>query len=232
MAQKINPTSFRLGITQLWNSNFQVYDKTFSFYTYILHEHLKVYSVLSKLFFLNGFLLNYQEWKFDKSKVKINIFYSVVPFNDKDSKSLFFQKLPRMVNFWFFHNVYTHLYLKSSWSLSNNLLTAYSCHLLDKHVSFKKTIWSLTKFLETYLNSKKLSYYKCGVLKLKLEGFKIKISGRLDNSKNQMAKSFEQSMGYLPLTSLKSYVVFSNKKIYTKSGVCGLKVWLYYKICN
>lgn len=229
MAQKINPISFRLGVTQLWNLNFQVYGQTFKFYTSILHKYLKIYKFLNRLFYLSNFSLNYQEWKISRSKIKISIFYSVLLFNNKTQN---FRYLLKIIRFWFIENVCIYPYLKVSWSLSDSLLIAYIRYLLKKNVTLKKVVWNLNKFLKLYLNSKKLCYFRHGILRLHLKGFKIKISGRFDNSKNQLAKSFEQSAGHLPLTCLKSYVIFFNEKIYTKSGTCGLKVWLYYEFCK
>lgn len=229
MAQKINPISFRLGVTHLWTLTFQTYGKTLKFYTHFFHQYLLIYRLLNKIFLLNNYLVINQEWKITKSNVIINVLYSKTPFENINKSIHFLRGLTDLLSFWFKKRIYVCLYLKSSWSLSNRLLIAYTYHLLNKNYTFKRLLWNLCKFLEFYLCSKKLSYCKYGIFKLQLRGFKIQVSGRLDDSKVQMTQSFKQSKGHLPLTCMKSYVVFFHEKIYTKSGVCGLKIWLYYE---
>ena len=78
--------------------------------------------------------------------------------------------------------------------------------------------------LESQINSNKICYFKSGILTVKLKGYKIRLSGRLEGSKTQMAKSIEQVEGSLPLTSIKNYVEYKKAEIYTKSGICGIQV--------
>lgn len=74
------------------------------------------------------------------------------------------------------------------------------------------------------MNSYKFSYFKYGFKKVYLKGFKIRLSGRFEGSKTQMAKSVEYTIGSLPLTCLNSYVEFKKKELFTKSGICGLQI--------
>ena len=58
MAQKINPISFRLGITQVWNSTLQIYGKSFSGYFLLLHKQLQIQNFIKRYFQKHGFQLN------------------------------------------------------------------------------------------------------------------------------------------------------------------------------
>jgi hypothetical protein len=99
---------------------------------------------------------------------------------------------------------------------------------LLKNVSLKKALKDVAKLITIQLNSKKILYTSKGPLTFKLQGFKIKSSGRFDNSRNQMSKTIKYTKGSLPLSKLNSYVEYSHKDIHTKSGVCSVHIWLFY----
>jgi ribosomal protein S3 len=84
--------------------------------------------------------------------------------------------------------------------------------------------------LNSHLNTKKVVYNNKGPIVLKLKGFKLRASGRLDNIRNQMSKTSNQTGGSLPLSQLNSYVEYCSFNIHTKSGVNNLKVWLFYTV--
>nr|WCH57847.1 ribosomal protein S3 [Caulacanthus ustulatus] len=227
MAQKINPLSFRIGTIQLWNSYIQIYGKLKQPFLLILHKYLKSYTYLSRASNYIGFLIDYQEWKISKSIIKVNLYYQCFP---QILIKRNFQQFFLLHKTLFLTKVSVRFYLRSSWSLSNKLIESYFQYLLDANISPNKIMLILRKFLVVCLNSKKIAFFKYGIVNLKLSGFKLRISGRFEDSKSQMAKSVEETSGHLPLTSVKNYVIYSNNHIYTKSGVCGLKIWLFYTI--
>lgn len=229
MAQKINPISFRLGITQVWNSTIQVYGKSFNIYFLILQKQIQIQEYLIRFFQLNNFLLNYQEWKIHKNKIFLNVYYSLSFYSKTTRNLLFLKQLSELISRWFSNEIFIRFYLKPQWSSTSNLIVAYTQYLLEQKTTPKKIIWNLCKFLKAYMKSTKISYFKFGVLKTSLTGFKIRLSGRFDDS-NQMAKKFEQTVGSLSLTNLESFIEYSNKEIPTKSGICGIQVWLFYSI--
>nr|YP_009295519.1 ribosomal protein S3 [Mastocarpus papillatus]AOL58003.1 ribosomal protein S3 [Mastocarpus papillatus] len=229
MAQKINPTSFRLGTTQVWDSTLQNYGKPLNVYSTILHKQLQIQKLLPRYFLLNDFLLNYQEWKIRQNKVLLSIYYSPLTYSQKVQSPKFLKFLPKLLKKSILIEPTIRFYLKLQWSLTPNLIIWYSWHLLDKKTAPKKVILNLCKLLKSYLNFTRVSYFKLGLIETKLIGFKIKLSGKIDSS-NQMAKSLEQTLGRLSLTSLSGIVEYSNKEIYTKSGTCGVQVWLFYSI--
>ena len=97
-----------------------------------------------------------------------------------------------------------------------------------KSSSLKKILKRVTFVLNSCLNSKKIVYNNKGPILLRLRGFKIKISGRFDNTRNQMSKMLSNGGGNLPLSKLNSYIEYHNSKIYTNSGLNNLQVWLFY----
>ncbi|MGH1163428.1 hypothetical protein ACQVTW_31165 [Bacillus mycoides] len=88
----------------------------------------------------------------------------------------------------------------------------------------KKIAAILTILLKSNLNTKILAFNLYGPCFLILRGYKIKLSGRLDDQKNQMAKHFTLKKGSLTLTNLNSYVDYKNINLNTKLGVCNIKI--------
>jgi ribosomal protein S3 len=123
-----------------------------------------------------------------------------------------------------------YLLKQTSWVNTPSLIISYILYNRKKNFSLKKILKRVTFILNSRLNSKKIVYNTKGPIFLKLKGFKIKISGRFDNTRNQMSKTLSNSGGNLPLSKLNSYIEYHNSKIYTNSGLNNLQVWLFYTI--
>lgn len=236
MAQKINPVSFRLGTIQVWSNFFQNYGNYFNPYSLILHRQLQVTDYLNRFFSTRNFIFDQSDWVFSNDKFFLNIQYvqktkdvDKTNFSTLDSSELL-KVTTKTTSQWFGIPVSIRLYEKNQWLGTSNLLINYVYFSAKQGNSFKKIIQNICKMLTTHLNTIKISYSTKGVVRLSLKGFKIQLAGRFDNSRNQMAKLMKQSIGSLPLTRLESYVEYSHKEFYTKHGVCGLQIWLFYEI--
>lgn len=226
MAQKINPISFRLGTIQVWNSLLQVYGKSFKNYLPIINNQLNLQDFITRYLKLNGLQLNYYEWKTYKNKTFLNIYFSP-SFNNNKLNLTNLQQLSNLLSKWYSNKFVIYFYLNSKRSLTSNFLTSYTKYLIEEKLGPKKIISNLCRFLQIQLNSSKIMYFKLGLTKTELIGFKIRLVGRFDGS-NQMAKSFDQTVGTLSLTNLSSFVEYSNVEIHTKLGVCGVQIWLFF----
>lgn len=230
MAQKINPISFRLGKFQVWGLILQNYGKTCKFYSQILHKQLKVFRYLNRVFYFNNLSLNYIEWSITKNKIYLNIYGShllnVKFFNFTDFQKEILLTTSQLL----FLPIYPRFYFKTAWYSVSDLLVFYICYLTKQDHSLHKIINNVEKILNSSLNLVKISYFKNGPTKMKLIGFKIRLAGRFENTRNQMAKVTKSSLGLQSLTSLQYYTEYSNKEIFTKFGTCGLQIWLFYKI--
>ena len=107
---------------------------------------------------------------------------------------------------------------------SAQLITFYFNYLVQQNIIFRKAVLVLVSTLILKINSFKVIYSKFGLKKLKLKGFKLKLSGRFENSKNQMSKKLEQTVGVLSLLSLNSYIEFFDLNICSKLGTCSFKI--------
>nr|WCH57823.1 ribosomal protein S3 [Hypnea edeniana] len=230
MAQKINPTSVRLGISQLWASNIQFYGKSFKSYFLLVHYYIRAFFLLKKISNVTGFVINHQQWRIKKSTtISLNLYYSQSFFSSNRDFIEFYKKVQNTLIILFRQKIDICLYLMFFPSLSKNLLHSYSQFLTSESLVAKQILWNFFKLLNRHLNSLKLVYTPQGIKVSKLKGFKIQIVGRIDDSKTQMAKSLNLKVGNSCLTSLQDSVVYSRSVLYSKSGICGLKIWLFYE---
>lgn len=231
MAQKINPTSVRLGISQLWMSSIQFYGKSFKSYFLLLHHYRRSFLFLKKVASATGFIINHQQWKIKKSKVIVlNIYHTQSFFVSNANFAKFYGQIQKTLITLFKNNIRICFYLMCVPFLSKNLLYSYSQFLASENLAAKKILWNLSKLLDGYINSLRLIYTPQGFKISKLKGFKIQIVGRIDDSKTQMAKSLNLNVGNLCLTSLEDSVIYSTSILYNRSGTCGLKIWLFYEL--
>nr|AVK39550.1 ribosomal protein S3 [Paralemanea sp.] len=224
MSRKINPTSFRLGLSQVWSGLFQVYGKNMYFYSNLLGSKFIIENYIKRLLMSQESILDSMCWSTRKKQITLLVTYK----NLSAYSPLKVVNLKKLVHWLLNLNIKLYLLKRTEWSNSAALLTNYTAQSLQKSSSFKKTLNYVTVLLNNHLHTKKIVYNNKGIVSLKLKGFKLKISGRLDNVRNQMSKTSNCIGGSLPLSRLNSYVEYHSANIYTKSGVNGLHIWLFY----
>nr|AHX02421.1 ribosomal protein S3 [Ceramium japonicum] len=226
MSQKINPTSLRIGQQFSWNITFQNYGKSLM---QLMHYHSNFFFFLfltQKLKNQNLLLANPKfcvfpsKFRITKIAVRLN------SANKYENDIKFLLSLPSLL-YWLPKNSVLIIFLSSSFC-SAQILASYFTFLLEKNIIFRRAVTILVNFLETQIKKQKIVYLKFGLKKIKLKGFKIKLSGRFENTKNQMTKKLEYNIGSLSLLSISSYVEFCSLNIYSKLGVCNFKIWLFY----
>nr|WOA02282.1 ribosomal protein S3 [Gloiopeltis furcata] len=229
MAQKTNPISFRLGSTRVWDSTLQVYGKSYSNYFLPLHSYLASKSYLQRHFSFNTFAPEIYELEFRKNAMLVNIRNShLVNF----SYCLPHKTSNKITDKFFAGTILFRFFPKAGELPDVVRLAHYARYLLEMNTPPKKVIWSLHHLVKLSTNLRKVFYYKFGLLNARLKGFKVQMSGRFSNSKNQMAQTIVYKVGLLPLTCIKSSVDYLNIKVHTKLGSCGLQIWLFYEIQN
>lgn len=224
MSQKINPISFRLGLFQVWNNTFQVYGKNFYSYRQLLFlkSYIENYLII-KTTFKSSLFLNSISWFANLNTIILLVDYaSIHKYNFKIIN-------PEKIEY-FLENFKVKFYtIKNlTWLNSANLVSSYILFTFNSTDSFKSGLKYLLIFLNLHLGTKKVFYTAQGIVILKLRGFKIKISGCFDNTRGQMSKSLKYTRGSLSLLKLNNYVEYSYAPIYTKSGVNGFHIWLFY----
>lgn len=231
MAQKLNPKSIRLGITQLWNIFVQPYGSNYKILILFFFNYLKSWFFFFKIFSKNKIFINSIEFWHTNSNLLIKVYTN--KFNFKYYSNKYLKKIIYILFYWFYFNKFIKIYFYTNnlKFYTSSLLLTYLEHLY-KNLNYtpKKIIAILSLLLKKISTQNKITLSKKGPLKLKLKGYKIILNGRFENSKNQMAKKLIIKHGSLKLISINNYIDFSNKNFHTKLGACNIKLWLFYKI--
>nr|YP_010199611.1 ribosomal protein S3 [Gracilaria cervicornis]UAD89469.1 ribosomal protein S3 [Gracilaria cervicornis] len=230
MTRKVNPISLKLGLTQVWDFTIQNYNKLNYCYALSFLKQLQIENIVNKILKVNKFLINDKEFWYFNNKLFLNIYIVEVFFNQGDKYLFLIQKLSKLVFSWFSLKIYLRIYKRIYWITTSNLILGYASYLFQQNKNPNKILWQLSIFLNKHLYHNKIVYSTKGIRLVYLKGFKIKLVGRFDNTKSQMAKSIHQSSGSLSLVSLQNQVEFVQKNLYTKLGSCGLQIWLFYEV--
>lgn len=221
MSQKINPTSVRLGVSQIWDTSFPKYGKNFQPYINFLHKQLKIFVYLRRFFSAYNFSIENVNMRFTFCSVFITVFIV------KTNSTINFLKtniLVKTIYHWLKIPIVLNFYKKVSLSNSAFLVSNYITYLTLRGTSLKKSLQIVYIMLKDQSNKFKLVQTVHGTNKVILKGFKLKFSGCFEVSRSQMSKTISCNFGSLPLTKLKGYVEYSSSTIYTKLGSCGLKI--------
>nr|YP_009490404.1 ribosomal protein S3 [Gracilaria spinulosa]AWH62538.1 ribosomal protein S3 [Gracilaria spinulosa] len=230
MTRKVNPISLKLGLIQVWDFTLQNYSKLNYCYALSFLKQLQVENIVSKILKANKFLVNDKEFWYFNNKLFLNIYVVEVFINQADKYLFLIQKLSELVINWFSLKICLRIYKKAHWITTANLIVSYASHLFEQNKSPNKILWQICSFLDRHLYRSKIVYSTKGIRLVYLKGFKVRLVGRFDTTKSQMAKSIQQSSGSLSLVSLRNQVEFIQKNLYTKLGTCGLQIWLFYEI--
>ena len=168
-------------------------------------------------------------WIFNNNNIFLVIIYAKSK-ETSNSIQIFRGKLNKILYKYFYLPSKIYLLKSSTWFNSSLLLSSYIDFGIARNNNFKQVLKNTNKILSHKLNTKKIVYTAQGPLLFKLKGFKVKSSGRFDNSRNQMSNSLQHKTGSLPMSKLNNYTEYTQKFIYTKSGVCSLHVWLIFSL--
>ena len=227
MSQKINPISFRLGLFQVWNDTIPTYNKKSDFN--LLNQKYTLENYLNSLLLKAGIYVGNFTWIVSSNKVLLLITYAD-PKEASFQPSNVLQHLNDITRKVLGVSSSVYLIRHTSWSSSAELIKSYLRAEDNQTLPIKNVLRNASKVIFSQLGTKKSMYTSKGPLTLQLSGFKFKLSGRFDNSRNQMTKTVKYGKGSLPMPSINTYSEYSHTHIYTKSGVCGLGIWLTYTI--
>nr|YP_010199511.1 ribosomal protein S3 [Gracilaria baiana]UAD89369.1 ribosomal protein S3 [Gracilaria baiana] len=230
MTRKVNPISLKLGITQVWDSTIQNYNKLDYYYTFSFLKQLQIENIISKILKINQFLVNDKEFCYFNNKLFLNIYIIDIVSNQSDRYLSLIQKLSKLISNWFSLEICLRIYKRIYWITTSSLVISYASYLFEQNKNPNKILWQICTFLNRHHYHSKIICSTKGIRVIYLKGFKVRLVGRFDNTKSQMAKSIEQSSGSLSLVSFNNHVEFAQKNLYTKLGSCGLQIWLFYKI--
>jgi len=227
MSQKIKPSSLRLGLIQLWDVEHQTYGSTLKRRTKDLFKYINTFVYIKKMISLDHYLIHNLKLSHDyksiifivsiatknykKKKIVINIFLylSFYFLNNINLKIIFYNNIKRSYTTLFYKCYINYLFYKLNYSP-------------------RKIINILSRLLKNQIGVNKIIDSSKGPVNLKLMGYKLILKGRFENTKNQMAKKMNLSNGSVKLTTLDNYIDYIDVDLYTKLGICTIKIWIFY----
>lgn len=221
MSKKNKPTIIRLGIHSVKTLINQNYGKSYNLYIYNFFFQQNLHNFVNQYFTKQKSFYSYIEVLWLKNLILINLHYI------KNMQYLYFIKI--MNKFFFKKKICVRLYKKNITNTTSLLLSSYSDFLIKKNITIKKKLLLLIAILNKTINTYKIVYTKQGPIKLVMLGYKITLSGRVENTKNQMAKSISYNCGKISLITLNNQLDYLSTTVYTKLGTYSLSIWLYYK---
>ncbi len=208
MGQKVNPTGFRIGITESWRSNWYANKKDFG---NLLVEDNKIRKFIKKNY---GFAA-IPRIDIERTREEANIIlHSARPALIIGRKGLEVEKLKDRLEKLI--NRQTNIKIKevNKPELQAQLVAESIAEQLKKRAAFRKV---LKKTVDATMQSK-------------AKGIKIQVSGRLNGA--EIARSESVTEGSIPLHTLKADVDYGFAVSYTTYGTIGVKVWVYRGIVS
>jgi len=214
MGQKVNPTGFRIGITENWRSRWYA-NKKQDFSKYLLEDHKLRKHIKKNYGFSNipkieiertqkrvniilhtarpGLIIGRKGANVDKLREELGTFIS----SQKDNG----QQKDREVNI--------EIREIKVAEVDAQLVAENIADQLVKRANFRRT---MKKAMDIAMDK--------GVL-----GIKLQVSGRLGGA--EMARTERTGQGKVPLQSLNEHVSYGFAEAYTTYGTIGVKVWIY-----
>lgn len=214
MAQKVHPTGFRIGVNKkpnsTWFSNYSSFSK-------VLNEDYLIRQLVRSEFSPFWQKAGIASLGINKN-IKVQelelLIYSSFPkkiaadSNDKEAILRLYNKLKKRFNL----RYVCIRVMKIPESLTESRLVArFLADQLEKRIPFRRAL-SQTK-----------NMIKAGSFR----GYKIQVSGRLNG--NEIARSERVRKGRVPLQTLRAEIGYAEQRAYTKFGVIGIKIWIFYK---
>lgn len=205
MGQKVNPTGFRVGITQEHSS---IWFSKSSDYSKILKEDSFIRTfVVNRLSSSNILLVKIR-------RSSTNLYIDISSANPTSISGLTdLTKLLAVKIFNLFNvqrNIVINVIVVKNPDVYSKLIAEFMSEQLEKRVPFRRVI--------------RLAMQKAQQAGVK--GIKIQISGRLNGA--EIARSEWVREGQVPLHTLRANINFCSLSAQTIYGILGIKVWIYF----
>lgn len=202
MGQKVNPISFRLGITKTWSSRW--YAK--ADYSKLLHEDLKIRDFLKKRLYNSG--VSQIEIERASNKAKITIF-TARPGLIIGKKGSEIESLKKDLSNLTDKEIYLNIQEVRKPELDAQLVAENVAMQLERRIAFRRAM------------KKSVS----SALKFGAKGIRITCSGRLGGA--EMSRTEWYREGRVPLHTLRADIDYGFAEAKTTYGIIGIKVLIF-----
>jgi len=204
LGQKVNPIGLRLGITKSWDSKWFAEKNR---YTILLHEDIKIRSLIKKSFYQAG-ISKIEIERAASERVRI-VIYSIRPGILIGRKGQEIEILRKKLNKITGKEIYLDIREVKRPEIDAQLV-AENCSLqLIRRVAYRRAMKRCIS-----------SAMRIGAL-----GIKIMVSGRLGGA--EIARKEWYREGRVPLATLRADIDYGFTEAQTTYGIIGIKVWIF-----
>ncbi len=205
MGQKVNPISFRLGVTRDWNSRWYASKEEFATK---LYQDVKIRKLIEKE--LSAASISHVEIERTLRKVRVQIFAGR-PGLIIGRKGEQIEKIKENIQNIVGDEIKLLIDIKEvpNPALDAKIVADSIAFQLEKRVSFRR---AMKKALQTLKDAGG-------------EGIKIKCAGRLGGA--EIARTEGYKWGKIPLQTIRADIDYGTSEARTTYGIIGVKVWIY-----
>lgn len=225
MGHQNHATGLRLPLTNRWNSKWSVNIKNKYAYKFLLHQDLLIKDFI-KQYFISKYNLETGTCIIKRSKNNIFLF---IPINfDLNLNKVNINKVELNNSLKKYISTFTENEVKVFLVPIKNILfePQLLANYIAKEIEKRRNLFFIfqqilkRKLVDTYNGSTQL--------KNSILGIKVQCSGRLNGA--DRGRTTKMLWGSIPLSTLKSEILFGKQTAYTKYGTIGVKVWVYFKV--
>ena len=204
MGQKVCPIGLRIGITKSWDSKWYAEKQK---YTELLHEDIKIRSIIKKEFYQAG-ISKIELERAASERVRV-VIYAARPGMIIGRKGQEIESLRRSLHEMTGKDVYLDIREVKRPELDAQLVAENVALQLSRRVAYRRA-------MKRAMSS---------ALRLGAIGIKIMVAGRLGGA--EIARKEWYREGRVPLTTLRADIDYGLAEAKTTYGVIGVKVWIF-----
>lgn len=202
MGQKTHPKIFRIGVIESWDSRWYAGQN----YAQLLHEDLKIKSLLKERLYHAGISKIEIERAANKAKINIHTARPGIVIGKKGAEiEKHKDELSRLTK----REIYLNIIEVRRPDVDAQLVAENVALQLERRVSFRRAMKEAVS----------------RAMRMGAQGIKIQVSGRLGGA--EIARSEWYREGRVPLQTLRADISYGFAEVKTTYGVIGVKVWIF-----
>ncbi len=204
MGQKVCPVGLRIGITKSWDSKWFAENRK---YTALLHEDIKVRSLIKKGFYQAG-ISRIELERAASERVRV-VIYAARPGMIIGRKGQEIESLRREMSNMTGKDIYLDIREVKRPEIDAQLVSENVALQLSRRVAYRRA-------MKRVMSS---------ALRLGAIGIKVMVAGRLGGA--EIARKEWYREGRVPLTTLRADIDYGFAEAKTAYGIIGVKVWIF-----
>jgi small subunit ribosomal protein S3 len=204
LGQKVCPIGLRIGITKSWDSKWYAEKQK---YTELLHEDIKIRSIIKKEFYQAG-ISKIELERAASERVRV-VIYAARPGMIIGRKGQEIESLRRSLHEMTGKDVYLDIREVKRPEVDAQLVAENVALQLSRRVAYRRA----------------MKRAMASALRLGAIGIKIMVAGRLGGA--EIARKEWYREGRVPLTTLRADIDYGLAEAKTTYGVIGVKVWIF-----